>query len=59
MLPGISSMVTVTLRTAWTDSAGIGHPAGSIVRVAEAALDDLVCSGVVDTDSSENWVTCD
>ncbi|SHN42221.1 hypothetical protein SAMN05443668_108130 [Cryptosporangium aurantiacum] len=52
-------MVTVTLKTAWTDSAGVGHPAGSTVRVPEAQLDELVCTGVVATDASDNWVTCE
>lgn len=58
-MPGMSSMVTVTLKTAWTDSAGVGHPAGSTVRVPEAQLDELVCTGVVATDASDNWVTCE
>ena len=52
-------MVTVTLKLGWTDSAGIGHPPGAVVRVPEAALDELVCTGVVVTDATETWVTCD
>lgn len=59
VMRGISIMVTVTLKAAWIDSAGIGHPVGSIVRIPEAQLDELVCTGVIVTDESESWVTCD
>jgi hypothetical protein len=52
-------MVTVTLKTPWTDSAGIGHPEGSTVRVPETVLDELVSTGVIVTDATETWVTCD
>jgi hypothetical protein len=58
-MPGMSIMVTVTLKSEWTDAAGIGHPSGAIVRIPEAQLDELVTAGVVATDASENWVTCD
>lgn len=58
-MPGISIMVTVTLKTAWTDSTGIGHPPGSSVRVPESLLDDLVSAGVIVTDATESWVTCE
>lgn len=58
-MPGMSSMVTVTLKTPWVDSAGIGHPEGAIVRVPETVLDELVSTGVIVTDATETWVTCD
>ena len=58
-MPAMSSMVTVTLKAAWTDSAGIGHPPGSSVRVPESLLDELVSTGVIVTDATENWVTCE
>jgi len=52
-------MVTVTLKSDWIDNAGVGHPSGAIVRVPEAQLDELVTAGVVVTDATETWVTCD
>jgi hypothetical protein len=52
-------MVTVVLKLPWIDSTGIGHPEGSTVRVPEAVLDELVSNGVIVTDASETWVTCD
>lgn len=55
----ISVMVTVTLKSAWTDSAGVRHPPGAIVRVPETELDELVTAGVIATDATEGWVTCD
>lgn len=58
-MPGMSTMVTIVLKREWTDSAGIGHPSGASVRVPEAQLDELVATGVVVTDASESWVTCD
>jgi len=58
-MPGMPSMVTVVLRLPWIDSTGIGHPAGSTVRVPESALDDLVSTGIIVTDATETWVTCD
>jgi hypothetical protein len=58
-MPGLSTMVTVTLKSDWIDNAGVGHPSGAIVRVPEAQLDELVTAGVVVTDATETWVTCD
>jgi hypothetical protein len=58
-MPGMTSMVTVVLKQPWTDSAGIGHPPGSTVRVPETALDDLVSAGLVVTHPTETWVTCE
>ncbi|MFG1925714.1 hypothetical protein [Cryptosporangium sp. NPDC048952] len=49
----------MTLKTAWTDSTGIGHPPGSAVRVPETVLDELVSTGVIVTEPVETWVTCD
>ena len=58
-MSGMTTMVTIVLKREWTDNAGIGHPSGAVVRVPETQLDELVTTGVVVTDASESWVTCD